>query len=357
MLNVSRGLKTIKSEFATLQNLNWLEQHTRALIIEFSLYNPNINLFSYGSLLFEYLPSGTIMKTHRFSAFKLYDLQNEGFFLFCDIVFLFIIIGFMVKEIVIICKNKREYFKQVRNYVKWLLVITTWVSFVMYLYKLYARLTLVSKIFSSSGSYISFQSIDLWNSALIRSLGFCAFISSMLFIKILEFSRSVSFMISIMKKSLSELAGFMLILSLTLLAFVSLLYVTFNDRNPQYSTFERAIMECLNIVTQRFSNTANIKFNNILELIFVIFYVLVVPFLLINLLVTIVTVNFSKGRREFKENMAKENSILSVYIKKRILGFFGNQSSSNINEVEYLDIMDAFEMRCKALVQHISNSY
>lgn len=42
----------------SLQQQNWIDVRTRAVFIEFSLYNANVNLFASVTLLVEYLSTG-----------------------------------------------------------------------------------------------------------------------------------------------------------------------------------------------------------------------------------------------------------------------------------------------------------
>jgi polycystin 1L2 len=59
------SLGDIISNLTELQSVGWIDRQTRSIFIEFSLFNPNINLFSVSTILFEILPSGTILKSYR----------------------------------------------------------------------------------------------------------------------------------------------------------------------------------------------------------------------------------------------------------------------------------------------------
>ena len=93
-------IKQINSSFdnlTQLQQSNWIDKRTRAIIIQINLYNPNANLFAYCTILFEMLPTGTILKYTVFNKFKLY--YENSFFIIFDIVYIAIITFFLLKEI------------------------------------------------------------------------------------------------------------------------------------------------------------------------------------------------------------------------------------------------------------------
>jgi hypothetical protein len=52
----------LASNFTFLDQQNWIDRQTRAVFVEFNTYNPNIKMFSYNYLLFEFLPTGSILK-------------------------------------------------------------------------------------------------------------------------------------------------------------------------------------------------------------------------------------------------------------------------------------------------------
>ena len=61
-----------------IKEMNWIDRQTRAVFIEFSLFNPNINLFSYCIFLFEFLPSSNLVKSIRINPLSLILLNQSN---------------------------------------------------------------------------------------------------------------------------------------------------------------------------------------------------------------------------------------------------------------------------------------
>ena len=57
-----------------LMQYNWVDRHTRALFVEFNIYNANTNLFNMVTLCFELPPEGSYLTTSRIMAIQLYRL-------------------------------------------------------------------------------------------------------------------------------------------------------------------------------------------------------------------------------------------------------------------------------------------
>jgi len=60
------SLTDLQTNLSTLHRLEWIDSQTRAVIIQFSLYNPNSQLFTSIILLAEFLSTGGIETQSRF---------------------------------------------------------------------------------------------------------------------------------------------------------------------------------------------------------------------------------------------------------------------------------------------------
>ena len=67
-------LTDMQSNLSQLHQLGWIDDQTRAVIIQFSLFNPNVNMFTSVTLLVEMLSTGAIIPTVRFEPI---DLQSR----------------------------------------------------------------------------------------------------------------------------------------------------------------------------------------------------------------------------------------------------------------------------------------
>ena len=68
-------LSDLQSNLSQLHKLNWIDGQTRAVIVEFTLYNPNVQLFTSVSLLAEFMATGG-METQ--SSFQPISFESES---------------------------------------------------------------------------------------------------------------------------------------------------------------------------------------------------------------------------------------------------------------------------------------
>jgi hypothetical protein len=71
------SLSALRTNLSLLHRLKWIDQQTRAVIIQMSLYNPNIQMFTSVTFLIELLSAGGIFPSARFEPF-----QIQGSFIF-----------------------------------------------------------------------------------------------------------------------------------------------------------------------------------------------------------------------------------------------------------------------------------
>lgn len=59
-------LSDLRSNLTGLRRLRWLDGHTRRVSVHFTLYNPNVELFTSASLVTEFDPTGGLLSSARF---------------------------------------------------------------------------------------------------------------------------------------------------------------------------------------------------------------------------------------------------------------------------------------------------
>jgi polycystin 1L2 len=121
VFNLTGSLNELQSNLTLLQKLNWIDKQTRAVFIQFLLFNPNINMFAYLNILFEILPSGNMINSIQINTIQLFAKTKTTSILL--IVYFVLICLMLVKEIPIMYKMKLKYLCQFWKLVN-LLIIT-----------------------------------------------------------------------------------------------------------------------------------------------------------------------------------------------------------------------------------------
>ena len=117
-----------------LHSQNWLDQRTRAIIVDFSLYNANVNLFSAVTLSFEMTSMGSIINDYQIKIFRLYDhIGGFGILVYIfELMFVIFTIYSFTHEVLLIIKQKRAYFDKFWNVISFITAVLSVTAIIMY---------------------------------------------------------------------------------------------------------------------------------------------------------------------------------------------------------------------------------
>ncbi len=123
----------------------WLERHSRALFIEFNLYNGFTNMFSVFTLMVEFSPGGGVLLFPVIRTLKLYNYVGVAaiFRLALEIGFVLFILYYLVLESLKMHRLKKAYFTNFWNVLELVNIAGAIASFVLYgMHYTFTRLTL-----------------------------------------------------------------------------------------------------------------------------------------------------------------------------------------------------------------------
>ncbi len=318
-------LSYIKGNLSTLQQLGWIDRQTRAIFIEFSVYNPNINIIMVSTILFEFLPTGHILASARFDPLSLFKDVSQFVTpkIICDIVYMLFIVMFMITELRNLYKiGFKLYIKQFWNWIEWIIIAVSWTAFAIFFYKLYAAYDVMDFFKKTSGyGYIKLQRINEWNQVLCSCLAVCCFFGTLKFFKLLRFNMRVYSMATTLCNCAKELAGFGVVFVLVWMSFVQLFYLFFNETVSSYASIVKSMETSFQIMLGKFEVTSLLNANAFFGPILFIFYNLMVVILLLNMFVSIICDSFASVSKTI--NTTSNEIELVDYIKERVSTMIG----------------------------------
>ena len=154
------GNTSSSSEYVTasLSTHNWLDEHTRAVFIEFSILNMNTGLFSMVTFLFEFPTSGGVFQWKEIQTIHLYRYTGAaGLFtviveLLCCIFFIIVV----VREVTAIISGKWKHFAKMSTWFQIIIIILIGYAFIMYIIRSSMTMSTIEKIMNNKGMCISY---------------------------------------------------------------------------------------------------------------------------------------------------------------------------------------------------------
>ena len=354
----------IINDMETLKSLDWIDQNTRSVYIEFTTFNPSIKLLSYNTILFEFLSTGTIIKSAKFNPIIL-SSKDDGFSIFIlviNIIYLFYVIINMFIDVLIFFKiGARKYFSKMINFVEWIIYAFSITSFALYLSKLYETYSILDKLKSSqnkNGNYsISLQMLNYWNDLLNITLGMATFFSILKFLTFMKI-RKISKFLDVLRLSFKSLFQFSVIFLIVFVAFAQLFYMVFNTRFKFFSTMASSLETCFLIILG--SSPKELFADGPIGYIIYFFFNLTITLILVNLFIMIVSDSFEMVKRNDSLLSKPDGEYLldKVLVKvKKIVSQFKLNASGNGSDfgVEYTEIFSTFKIKFLRLIDRVDD--
>lgn len=146
------SISQIKTNLEHLRNSTWIDRRTRNILIEFNLYNPNVNLFAVCTFAFELLPTGNFITISTVEIINLFGqqsaVQNGIYFAYVGLVF-----WSVFREGKKIYRLKKAYFFQLWSWVQWTIIITSIAAFAIWTYRSYFGQKLLESFAQNKGKH------------------------------------------------------------------------------------------------------------------------------------------------------------------------------------------------------------
>ncbi|ESO05739.1 hypothetical protein HELRODRAFT_171406 [Helobdella robusta] len=286
-----------------LKNNLWIDRGTRAVFIDFTVYNANINLFCTVKLIAELPPTGGIVPSYVIRPVKLVRYNTIGDFvvLASEIIFCIFVIYYIVEEILEIKKLRCSYFKEFWNVLD---IVVLLISICCIGFNIYCFLEvrkILDKVSTNPNVYVDFDFISYWQVVFNAATAIMVFFAWIKIFKYISFNKSMSQLSSTLGASAKDLGGFAIMFFIIFLAFAQLGYLMFGTQAVDFSTYSYSIFTLFRIILGDFNFQALQQANRVLGPIYFILYVFFVFFVLLNMFLAIINDTYSEVKAELAD--------------------------------------------------------
>jgi len=245
----------------TLQMLkkeNWLDDRTRALFVEITTYNAQVNLFTVMNLIVEILPTGGLQHFCSIRIARLYTFggSTESFTLACKFfVFCFMLL-FVYKESKKVYRQKRSYFNGFWNLLEFCLVVLTITALGLFLKRLMLVDAAVQEIQNNPGRFVSFNKVVQWDTLFSALSSMIVFVSCLKGLRLLQYNKTISILSSTLQGCAKPLSAFFIIFIVFFVAFTVFAYILFMPYLDNFSTFVTSMESVMALLLGDFNFSA-----------------------------------------------------------------------------------------------------
>uniref|UniRef100_A0A8C3IJ70 Polycystin family receptor for egg jelly n=1 Tax=Chrysemys picta bellii TaxID=8478 RepID=A0A8C3IJ70_CHRPI len=287
-----------------LQNSNWLDEETWAVIIELTTFNPDVHLFCSISVIFEVSHFGLINTSLSVHSFTLPIFQQQSrtqIFVFITVLAFLLI--YIVDEIHIIRQERTKYIKNVSNLINFGLKS---VFFFLFFLKFYLL---------NPNDFIPFHTVSHVDQTLRIIMGFLAFL---IVLKTLRYSRFFYDVRLAQRSILAALPGICsmaLVVAVYFFVYMAFGYLVFGQHEWNYNNMIHSAQTVFSYCVSAFKDTAFTS-NRLLGGLFLASFMLVMICVLINLFQAVIMSAYEDMKQPVYEEPSDEAEVITFLVHK-----------------------------------------
>ncbi|XP_055967274.1 polycystin-2 [Sorex fumeus] len=314
-LDLSRVRAEAAAQVATLRRLGWLDRGTRAVFVDFSVYNANINLFCVVRLLAEFPATGGVVPSWQFQPVKLlrYVTTFDFFLAACEIVFCFFILYYLVEETLEIRIHRLHYFRSFWNCLDVVILVLSVFAIGISVYRASGTEGLPSRL-EEAGALPCLEHLAYWQAQLSSLAAVIVFFVWIKLFKFISFNRTMSQLSTTMSRCAKELCGFAIMFLVIFLAYAQLAYLVFGTQVGDFSTFQECIFTQFRIILGDINFAEIEEANRVLGPLYFTTFVFFMFFILLNMFLAIINDTYSEVKSDLAQQKAEME--LSDLIRK-----------------------------------------
>nr|QCO69757.1 polycystin-2 [Amphibalanus improvisus] len=325
---------------ASLRRNLWIGRGTRAVFIDFTVYNANINLFCVIRLIFEFPATGGMIPSSSFRTVKLlrYVTPFDYFVMACEWIFAFFVLYYIVEEVLEVRKMKCSYFKSVWNILDILVIGIATLCIAFSVYRTNSVDDKLESLLKDGVQYANFEQLGFYQTQFNSAVAMCVFFAWIKLFKYISFNKTMTQLSSTLSRCAKDVMGFAIMFFIVFFAFAQLGYLLFGTQVRDFSSFGNATFTLLRTILGDFNFHEIEAANRVLGPIFFLAYVFFVFFVLMNMFLAIINDTYSEVKNEIS---AQKNEFeIADYFKRGYNNMMGKLGRRD----KVIDIQNALKL-------------
>ncbi|XP_052792159.1 polycystic kidney disease protein 1-like 2 [Mya arenaria] len=287
-----------------LETRGWIDRNTRAVFLEFTFYNPNVDMFTVGVYMFEFTNTGGVYPSHQEISTSLHHYSSSygKFVAVCEVLFAAFNLTFIIIEVKKFRKQgKSEYFSSIWTIIELCQIGMAVAVVVMFVQRVLAVGSVMDDFKSSKGeTFVSFYPAVFWDAVLMYVMGGLMTTVILITIKLLIFNRKMFLLSYTLSAVHMHLLSFLLIFAITTFAFAAFSYLLFNSVFRGYKTLGDALVSNVSLLMGIADFVGLYEYNRIIGVVFLFSFVFTVYFGVMTFVQAILNVGRIEARDRIK---------------------------------------------------------
>ncbi|XP_067853682.1 polycystin-1-like protein 2 [Heptranchias perlo] len=316
--------KIAASVIKYLKDNSWVDMYTRAIFVEFTVYNANVNLFCVVTLMLEMKAIGVFLGNMEMEIIRLYQYvdQNYSSIIGAQIVFMLIVIYYMVAQGKLLKQKRLKYFWNKWNLIDMAIILCSWSAFGLHIKRVALGTRVIEDYLQNRDRFVNFYETAIIDSGLGYVIAFLVSLATVKFWNLLHLNPKMHLITSSLQRAWSNLLGLLVIMLVLLVSYSSVCNLVLGLNLSSYRTFSSAVLTIIRLQLGVFNYDEVLRANPILGAFIISTCVIFMTFILINVFVSALLVSFSEERHH---PMPLEDEEIVDLLMMKLCGIIGVQ--------------------------------
>lgn len=314
--------EAVQSSLKKLHLNDWIDRLTKCVFLEFTVYNPNAEMYTQVVLAFEVDKAGAVYTTKSVHTAILSskNRRNTTWIRMAEAAAAVCVLFYLFKAInEILHTSLGMYFSNTWNWIELLVTVASFLCMVFYLFRLTTYLTVMQRFeIFGHGFFLDFTQVFYWQRVFHVNLAIFGALVILKLVKITAFNPFTKVFVRTMLIGQKDFVGHMFSTIIIMFAFASLGRLLFGCASLSYSTMDRALVTLLFFILGESDYPVFVTINEYIGNFFFFTFLVVSQYLLINLFIAILRDSMELSRYK---PYTREEAIVRYMIDATMLYF------------------------------------
>ncbi|KAJ7426456.1 polycystic kidney disease protein 1-like 2 [Willisornis vidua] len=305
-----------------LFNNVWLDTFTRAVFVEFTVYNANVNLFCIISLMFESNALGAFFTSAELQSVRLYPYTNSLhiFVVAAEVIYFLFIVYYMIVQGKLMKSLRWRYFHSKWNLLEMAIILISWSALSVFVKRTILGTQDISYYQEHKEDSVSFTETARADAVLGYLMAFLVLLSTVKLWHLLRLNPKLNLITSTLRRAWGDISGFITVIAIMFLAYSIAANLIFGWKLYSYKTLFDSAETMVSLQLGIFNYEEVLDYNPILGSFLIGSCIIFMTFVVLNLFISVILVAFTEEQKHYQAS--EEEEIVDLMLMK-LFSFFG----------------------------------
>ena len=301
----------------------WVDRQTRAVILEFVVFNVNTNLLSIGTYFYEKIATGAAYTAKMVDTLELYSTESGALMLYliCQFLFMAMVLFNLVMMLIHLYRQRFGFFKSFWNMVDLLMIVSSVASVAFYMMRSKSVLKSIQAIQANPFEIVHFHSALDWASWEDASVAIAIFMVTLKLLNLIRFNPYVIFLFSSFRQSVGYQLSYVGVFVIVFNAFVISGMTFFGGTVPNYSSYLQSVISQFEFLLGKAVPLDDLRNDKpFIGPTFALLFMLCMTVVLMNMLVSVLNESYTDAKTHIEESA--EQLEMARFIGERFMDMF-----------------------------------